>query len=779
MKHSKESIDKYRFSRLLLHEDGGLVEVRALGAIGENRAWEGYSTGIVYGYFDNDRNLYKSVRMMDIFKASYTGIYATLNPIKSRFSSRAENHLKALEKGEKLTANKDISTLSWLFIDVDRAESSKDSATNEELEACLKVRDKIAKFMQRNGWPEPIKEMSGNGGHLLFKLPDLENNKDNVATIKNILAFLGDEFDTDRVKVDRVTHNPARLAKFSGTMVRKGKASRKRPHRFSRIDSMPEHVKPISEKLLSDFISAHVSFPDQKTSKRVPNNQQIKQISVETFCQEKGLVIKEVKKEFERTLFILNQCLFNPEHRKKDACFIQSNTGQISYYCFHDSCRDKKWADVKRKYGEPEGYDPWFTYRDGKEKFNPSFLADYVQKEFYIINAPDSYHRYVGGVWIEIDNDYPASIIDKILAERSTNHRIRDVNGILKVRNKKDANEFNTQGNLINCKNGMLDINTFELMPHDPEYYSSIQMPVSYNPHAKCPRFKQFLRELRFSKAEIRSLQQCLGVALSAEIKLEKAIFLYGDGANGKSVFIDAISQIFDDNVRSSLSLEQMTERNLVHLLKDKLINLCSETKAGFKISDGVFKLIVTGDETAADVKYREPITFRNTVTLVLAANNLPKFSDRTHALERRLIIFHFRRRFEEKDSDKFLSKKLAKEKDGIFLWMLHGLKTVIKNKNKVYVPESLKKKVVEYMHDNDPVAQFVNECCNVGDVNDWVSSNEIYQAYRDFCEEYGYRAFGHSNFSRELMRACPEIKNYQKRINGKVTRGFEMISLE
>jgi hypothetical protein len=90
MYHPKKSYDKYIFSCLLLKNEGEVVEVRILGSKGENRAWEGCSYGIVYGFFDNPQDLYKSVRLMERCKASYKGIYITLNPVKLELISNSK-----------------------------------------------------------------------------------------------------------------------------------------------------------------------------------------------------------------------------------------------------------------------------------------------------------------------------------------------------------------------------------------------------------------------------------------------------------------------------------------------------------------------------------------------------------------------------------------------------------------------------------------------------------------------------------------------------------------
>jgi len=430
---TKQHQDKFLIGQELLYNHDGIVEVRVLGAKGQNRAWEGDAWKIVYGYFDDPDELWKSVRRLEKVNATYEGVYITPNPVKSELLLRAENCLKVVRKGDKLTADKDILSLNWLFIDVDRVDSSKNSAAQGELKACLKVRNKIAKFMQKNGWPAPIEAMSGNGGHLLFRLPDLENSPDNINTIKGILAFLADKFDTDVVKVDRVTYNPARLVKLYGTMVRKGKNSRKRPHRLSRIDDMPEYVEPISKKNWKSYISAHVKHSVK--AKQKPGQDlsvlPFKQIDVEAYCKINNITIQQIKQEEERAIYVLTRCLFNPEHRKKDAAIIQSNIGLVSYHCFHNSCRDKNWKDVTEKCGLPESCwkegPPWFTCLGGSEKFIPAILADYIQIKYQIINSTDSFYQYMDGVWKQVDRDHPSMIIDKYLSEKSTKSRIGNV----------------------------------------------------------------------------------------------------------------------------------------------------------------------------------------------------------------------------------------------------------------------------------------------------------------------------------------------------------------
>ena len=106
----------------------------------------------------------------------------------------------------------------------------------------------------------------------------------------------------------------------------------------------------------------------------------------------------------------------------------------------------------------------------------------------------------------------------------------------------------------INLRNGMIDLRTMDLEPHHPSYYSTVQVPVKYNPDAKCPQFKRFLESVFDGDQErINLVQEIMGYVLTKERRLQKAFIFYGVGANGKSVLAEVIRHIAGpDNVSVS-----------------------------------------------------------------------------------------------------------------------------------------------------------------------------------------------------------------------------------
>jgi hypothetical protein len=106
------------------------------------------------------------------------------------------------------------------------------SATDNERQRALDTGDEIVAFLTDQGWPLPIVQgSSGNGGMLIYRLPDLPNTPESAALAKGVLTSLAACFDTEVVKIDTSVHNPSRLVKVLGTVAAKGDHTADRPWR--------------------------------------------------------------------------------------------------------------------------------------------------------------------------------------------------------------------------------------------------------------------------------------------------------------------------------------------------------------------------------------------------------------------------------------------------------------------------------------------------------------------------------------------------------------------
>ena len=149
-------------------------------------------------------------------------IYVVMNPIKPTFTGNAA--------GDDDIAHRDL-----LLIDIDRAQSAKQPATDEEIEAAKQLAEAVMAYLEKQDWPDPIRVMSGNGHHLYYVLPDFANDEESKQYVKQLLKSLSCEFDNETVKIDTSVYNASRVTKVVGTIARKGLDSEGRPYRMARV----------------------------------------------------------------------------------------------------------------------------------------------------------------------------------------------------------------------------------------------------------------------------------------------------------------------------------------------------------------------------------------------------------------------------------------------------------------------------------------------------------------------------------------------------------------
>jgi hypothetical protein len=210
---------------------GEVTEVRILRAFGKSVAWGGeFAKGIVSGYFDDREALAKAVTTAD--KERHGGIYFTLQIIDPRLSGRAFNRLKP---SDLTTADTNVLSYRWLPIDLDPIRPAGISSSDAELTEALELRELVAAWVIGElSFPVPIRAMSGNGGHLLFRIPDIPVTKDSQGFLKNVLEGIACRFSSSRVKLDVSVFNPSRIWKLYGTVAQKGDSVPAGPHREAR-----------------------------------------------------------------------------------------------------------------------------------------------------------------------------------------------------------------------------------------------------------------------------------------------------------------------------------------------------------------------------------------------------------------------------------------------------------------------------------------------------------------------------------------------------------------
>lgn len=328
--------DEIRKTIQALKDSGELFEVRCLESNGKR---------VSSGYF---RDTEMMLEQLSKLSTSDSNIYIMLNNIKPECYSR-EQRDKFITNAKVQTSDNDICGYEWLFIDVDPKRPAGVSSTDEQLRQAKGVGNKVYAFMKNLGFNNPITAMSGNGIHLLYKIR-LRNSEENKTLIKNCLLALDMLFSDEFVDIDKTNFNPARICKLYGTMARKGSNTPENPHRMSHL--LSEGSREPTDRAYLEKLSAMLPVPEKPQKY---NGYSPKEFDLEEWLIKYGLRYQKASYS-DGTKYILEQCPFDSNHKGKDACIFQARSGAIGFHCFHNSCQDKTWRDVRMLF-EPDAYE--------------------------------------------------------------------------------------------------------------------------------------------------------------------------------------------------------------------------------------------------------------------------------------------------------------------------------------------------------------------------------------------------------------------------------------
>lgn len=351
-----------------LQEPGGVFEVRAIGTAKKD---------ILSGYFKDSDTLIKAFDTIDMRRRN---IYITLGKVKDECFARAQS--QCFLKAPQTSSDTEIERYRWLFVDLDPVRPAGISSSNSELAEAEKLSHKVHGYMLGLEFHEPIKAMSGNGYHLLYRI-DIINDDHGQALVGKCLKVLAALFNSDKVKIDTTNSNPSRICKLHGTLAQKGTSTADRPHRMSRLLSVPDDIKITSEEILQKLAD---ELPDEPIMNRRTVGrfqQQEQEFNLIDFMRDNGMTY-EVDSNDRATIYKLDECPFDPSHKDGDAKIFQYADGAIAFKCHHNSCRQYKWQDVRLKF-QPDAYDRKDEQDD--ERYDTGYRKHVELKEIEIASG--------------------------------------------------------------------------------------------------------------------------------------------------------------------------------------------------------------------------------------------------------------------------------------------------------------------------------------------------------------------------------------------------------
>ena len=328
------------------------------------------------------------------------------------------------------------------------------------------------------------------------------------------------------------------------------------------------------------------------------------------------------------------------------------------------------------------------------------------------------------GPWQAVDQIYlQKEVRQELIAQDPGWDAFHKINEVVAALRELLANEENDERfdigkhpdlEHVYVKNGRLYWRTGELKPWEPSTYSTIQLPVEWSPDAKegagYEKWQEVLKQWVPDEETRMFLQEYLGYCLLPECGFRTGVFLYGASSNGKSLFLEVVSKLFEGYI-SFTPLHWISERFETAILMDKLINVCGDIDAAYMTETATLKALIAGDPIRGEFKHGKSFHFYPVARLIFSANTLPKSSDKTGGWYSRWKFIEFPNKFKANPLFKrtlLTTMSTAASRSGLLLWAIEGLRRLYEQ-GEFTQSAVMTTSEMQYRAENDTVQAFID----------------------------------------------------------------------
>ncbi|WP_247424605.1 phage/plasmid primase, P4 family [Ralstonia pseudosolanacearum] len=366
----------------------------------------------------------------------------------------------------------------------------------------------------------------------------------------------------------------------------------------------------------------------------------------------------------------------------------------------------------------------------------------------------------------------------KLAAKLATSGTVGGVERLARAdrRHAATTGEWDADPWLLNTPGGVVDLKTGGQRAHDRA--DRMTKITTATPGGDCPTWRQFLAEVTGGDAELQAyLQRMAGYALTGSTQEHALFFLYGTGANGKSVFVNTLATILGDyavNAAMDTFMETRADRHPTDMagLRGARFVAAIETEQGRRWAESKVKNLTGGDKISARFMRQDFFEFFPQFKLFVAGNHKPAIRNIDEAMKRRLHLIPFTITVPPERRDKHLQQKLLAERDGILAWAVQGCLDW-QRLGRLDPPQQVLDATEEYFEGEDALGRWLDEHC-VREASAKSLTTELFNDWKQWADSAGEFVGSQRRFSDLLI-----TRGVEKWRNTAGLRGFRGIGLK
>lgn len=428
------------------------------------------------------------------------------------------------------------------------------------------------------------------------------------------------------------------------------------------------------------------------------------------------------------------------------------------------------------------------VYGDGKDTQNAATFMQCWYPDGSLAYVQEQGYRFNGQVWESVSEE--TLKYELTVAMWASEPKDASINSTFRILQKRctaphfQPNKWNGRdvSHLVVCQNGILDVHTGQLEPHNPQFFTTGILPYSYDPIATAPQWLTFLNStFEGDQERVALLQEWLGYLLVSNRSHHKLMLLVGASRSGKGTIGHIIRHLVGESSFMGLSLSNFAKDAVMESMIDANVLFVGDARE-VSINDRELVTerilnITSGDQLTIPRKWKS--SWRGVLPgkITIAANRAPTFFDDSGALAGRMLLLIFNRSFLGSEDPTLLTRLLT-ELPGICNWAIEGLQR-LRATGRFTEPAICREERDDMMEQQAPLLAFIRAECEIGE-GLTVGTTDLYNRYSLWCTQNGMKAGNHNKFTRELKSTLRSRGVVKKPVymDGRTVNGFEGVAL-